>query len=234
MHDYALLFFVFFSTIIGYNFAKYFPAKKHERRILPNLFGYVKAISILSLIGLLLSCFYIQVETILISTVLSVFNFFYAMPIPNKTLREIPFLKVFIIAFIWTAVTLGFPFIETKTEIPNNALFIFEIIERFCWIILLLVPFELRDYDHDKQNLKTLATVFGPKCLKLLGITLVLILYLLRIVSAGFENIEFYSLIYLSLSLAIVFSKTKQHAYYASFWVEGLPLFWLVCWVVLK
>jgi len=228
-----LLLFVFFSTVVGYNFAKYFPSKKQKKSAHPKSFKFIKIISFISLIGLLFSCFFIRLETVLVSIGLSVFNFFYAIPLPHKTLREVPFLKVFIIAFIWTAVTLGLPIIEAQTNLVYDHKLYFDIVERFCWIILLLIPFEIRDYNYDKHSLKTLATVFGINGLKVFGIALILILAFLRLRSDGFENKVVYSIIYLSLALVLVLSKRHQSQHYASFWVEGLPIFWLACWLML-
>ena len=230
--NYWLLFFVFFSTILGYNFAKYYPASKLKRDRLPKSYKSIKAISIISIVGLLFSCLFIRSETVLIAMGLSVCNFFYAMPLPHKTLREVPFLKVFIIAFIWTAVTISLPVVESETTLIYDFKLYVEVLERFCWIILLLIPFEIRDYNYDKQHLKTLATVFGVVPLKIVGIALILTLWIIRLSSVGLEHKAAYSLIYLSLILAIVFSKTQQKDYYASFWVEGLPIFWLACLVI--
>ncbi len=231
---YWLLVFVFCSTVVGYNFAKYFPARIQEKDKLPTTFNAIIVISIASAAGLLLSCFFLESETIMVAIVLGVFNFFYAMPLPYKTLREIPFLKVFIIAFIWTAVTLGLPYIESKTLLVYDAKLYFEIAERFCWIVLLMIPFEIRDYNYDRQNLKTLATVFGVYAIKLFGVSLCCILLFTRLVVISFEHTATYGVIYISMVLALVFSKTQQRTYYASFWVEGLPIVWLGCWLVLE
>lgn len=149
------------------------------------------------------------------------------MPLPHKTLREIPFLKVFIIAFIWTAVTFGLPFIESATPFEYDVQLYFEILERFCWILLLLIPFEIRDYNYDRQQLKTLATVFGVQALKIIGAGLASILIIMRIALLGADAIAVYSLIYFSLISVIVGSKKRQPVYYSSFWVEGLPMLWL-------
>jgi len=164
--------------------------------------------------------------------VLGGFNFFYAMPLPNKTLREVPFLKVFIIAFIWSAVTLGLPLIESEAYLVYNFEFYFEIFERFCWVILLLVPFEIRDYMDDKQSLKTLATVFGAHVLKIGGAALVVMLWAIRFFLFESGHAVASALISLSLFGVIVFSKTQQQEYFASFWVEGLPIVWIAGWAL--
>jgi hypothetical protein len=231
--DYVLLGFVFLSTISGYNFVKYAPIAKMHHRSLTQALRTIQVFSVFCAIGLFAISFFIKVELIWLSLALGLLNVFYAIPLPQKTLREVPFLKVAIIAFIWTVVTQIYPFIAANHSLPKSFSFYFEVAEKFLWVILLMIPFEIRDYRYEKTSLKTLATGLGIKRLKVLGLILASILTIIRIWTEQLDYNPFYLLVFMSFVLSILGSKEKQSDYYASFWVESLPIFWMISYVML-
>jgi len=85
-YDENVLCFVFYATITGYNFVKYFGiAKFHHRR----LTVWLKVIQIFSLISFVLMCYYaLQLpKTLLVySAVFALITFFYAIPFLPKRL----------------------------------------------------------------------------------------------------------------------------------------------------
>lgn len=232
--DYALLSFIFFSTIVGYNFVKYFPRSKIYHRTLSQPSKATQIFSIAISFALLVNCFYISIEILAISFCLGLLNMFYAVPMPYKTLREIPFLKVIIIAIIWTVVSGYYPFLENKFSSGYDFKFYFEIFERFTWVIVLMVPFEIRDYKFDKNSLKTMATALGIVKLKVAGMLVISIIVVCRVWVDSIEFNAFYVIVYFSFFLSIIGSKENQNTYYASFWVEALPMIWLVALVTTK
>ena len=174
---------------------------------------------------------YLSAESMVICSILSIFNLLYATPIRHKTLRQVPYLKVFIIAFIWTIVSFVVPLIEANIEFCFTPKLWFEITERFCWIILLLIPFEIRDYIYDKGFIKTLAVGFGVNLLKAIGISVIFLLITSRVIFKDLDCNMLYCVIYFSLGLAILCANKRQNKYYASFWVEALPVFWIILWI---
>lgn len=225
--DYALLSFVFLSTIIGYNFVKYFPQSKVARRMMPQASKAIQVFSMAISLLFVVNCFYVSKSTIALSLCLGLINVFYAVPLPHKTLREIPFLKVIIIAFIWTVVSLFYPFLDKNINPEYDFQFCFEILERFIWVVLLMIPFEIRDYKFDKDSLKTMATALGIAQLKIAGMIVISILLVSRIWIDKLDFNAFHLIVYVSFILSIIGSKENQNAYYASFWVEALPMIWL-------
>lgn len=232
--DYALIAFIFLATITGYNFVKYAPVAKLHHRSLTHHLRIIQVFSLICFFALLVSCFYLKVEVFLLSIILGLFNLFYAIPLTNRNLREIPLIKIFIIASIWTIVTVILPFFYAEANTSFNQQWQIESAERFLMVCLLMVPFEIRDYPFDKTYLKTIMSVFGLRTLKVISVLLIIVLLSLRLWLSEGDSYLFYIIMYFSLAICILASKTKQKAYFASFWVEALPIFWLLSLMVLQ
>jgi len=226
--DLHLLTFIFLATISGYNFVKYAPVAKLYHRSLTKRLKVIQFFSFLCGILLFVSCFYIKKEVIYLSIILGLLNMFYAIPAPKSSLREIPLLKIFVIAVIWATTTVCFPFIYVGDSISFNNLWVFELIERFFLVVLLMVPFEVRDYPYDRNRIVTIISSLGLDKTKKIALFVIVISLLSRILMTGLNNIWVDLLIYSSLILVIVMSNENQRLYFASFWVESLPIFWLI------
>ncbi|RNI32533.1 hypothetical protein EFA69_04230 [Rufibacter immobilis] len=95
-------------------------------------------------------------------------------------LRDIPFLKVFLIAYVWSAVTVQLPLMEVDRDLfSGNNLILF--VRRFLFIFSLTLVFDIRDVHKDKlTNTVTFPTKWGVKNTKWLALfTLVLFAILL-------------------------------------------------------
>ena len=83
-YDKNSLYFVFFATITGYNFVKYFGvAKFHHRR----LADWLKAIQLFSLIAFIILAYYafqLLVNSKILIVLLGVITFLYAIPLLPK------------------------------------------------------------------------------------------------------------------------------------------------------
>jgi uncharacterized phage infection (PIP) family protein YhgE len=128
-YDKNSLYFVFFATITGYNFVKYFGvAKFHHRR----LADWLKAIQLFSLIAFIILAYYafqLLVNSKILIVLLGVITFLYAIPLlPKKyfvddqsNLRQISGLKVYVIAIVWSLSTVVLPLIQNEIEIGADA-----------------------------------------------------------------------------------------------------------------
>ena len=76
-------------------------------------------------------------------------------------LREVPLLKGFLIAGVWTAVTVGLPVLLHH---PLNLISVEKLVgQRFCLVAALTVVFDLRDLSRDRAaGLATLPVWLGP------------------------------------------------------------------------
>jgi hypothetical protein len=240
-YDKNVLYFIFYASITGYNFVKFFGLAKFHHR---QLATWIKLIQLLSLLCFVLMCYYFYLlneTTMIFISICGIITFLYAVPLlPNRifldkhsNLRSIAGLKVFIIALVWAGVTVYLPLLNNHFSISMDVVITF--IQRFLFIILLMLPFEIRDLKYDSLKLSTIPQILGVNNTKIVGVLL----------GALFFSLEFFKntiiinnaialLIIAILSvLILVFAKKEQGIYYCSFWVEGLPILWLVIILVL-
>lgn len=236
LYDENVLYFTFYASITGYNFVKYFGVAKFHHRSLTN---WLKAIQIFSFICFLLMCYYalqLSIKTLLYVFGFGMITFLYAIPfLPKRlfldskhNLRTIGGLKIYLIALVWSGVVVFLPLIENDFIINGDVLLTG--IQRFIFIIVLMLPFEIRDLRYDSLRLSTVPQKIGVKQTKLIGSMLLIFFFLIEFFKDEMSFTK--NAILLSVALItfifLIFSKTEQRKYYSAFWVEGIPIFWLI------
>ena len=225
-----ILVFVFFSTVVAYNFVKYFSLLKVQRETITTEMKGIVMLSLVSLIPLVMTLNAMTLETFLFIFCLGILTLIYVLPLLPKTknLRDVSGLKIFVIALVWTGTTVGLPFFVTD---QGNTLLDTETIyyasSRFFLIIALTIPFEIRDTKLDSPYLKTLPQWVGITNTKVIGVLLSL-LSLVILVLSGEDLASLYIVLYLLVIGFIVFSNQDNTIYYSAFWVESLPLLWFL------
>nr|WP_299277456.1 hypothetical protein [uncultured Psychroserpens sp.] len=235
-YDENVLYFVFFSTITGYNFVKYFGLAKFHHR---SLAGWLKAIQVFSLLCFLALCYYVlklEKQSLIYVSVFGAMTFLYAIPlIPKKifldnqqNLRSISGLKIYIIALVWTGVTVFLPLINNGYSISEDV--IFTGIQRFLLVLVLMLPFEIRDLHYDSLKLATIPQKIGVKQTKIVGVLLLFVFYFLNYFKDDIDTCRLMinGVITAITLLFLVFANKNQNEYYSSFWVESIPIGWLV------
>jgi len=234
--DEDVLCFVFFASITGYNFVKYFGvAKFHHRR----LTRWLKAIQIFSFLCFVLMCYYafqLEKNTLICIVVFGVITFLYAVPFLPKhlfldkqhNLRSIGGLKIYLIALVWSGVTVILPLINQEYHISTDV--IITAFQRYLFIIILMFPFEIRDLRYDNLKLSTIPQKIGVKQTKAIGVLMLMLFFFLEFFKneISVESIIVLLVITFVTMLLVVFSKVEQSIYYSAFWVEGVPVFWLI------
>ena len=76
-------------------------------------------------------------------------------------LREIPYLKIFLITSIWSVSTILLPVIQSGNEILNSRVVLL-FAERFLFIFAIAIQFDIRDMQADRRaGLKTIPLLIG-------------------------------------------------------------------------
>ncbi|WP_408040502.1 UbiA prenyltransferase family protein [Tenacibaculum amylolyticum] len=225
-------YFIFYGSITGYNFVKYAGiAKLHHMSLTKNL----RLIQILSLISFVLMLYYaskIEYNTLLYFAPLGLLTLLYAVPMFNgltKNLRNTASLKIIVIAIVWAGVTSLIPILNVDAYV--NGKIVLVTIQRFLFVIVLTLPFDIRDLRFDKKHLQTIPQLIGIERTKklgfvLLGITMVIEFF----ITPNHQFKVAYLIIFVLLLILLQRAKRKQSKYYASFWVESVPIIW---WLLL-
>jgi hypothetical protein len=232
--DIRFIVFLFLGTITGYNFVKYASLAGFHHRSLTRNLKAIQVFSLLIFLGFLYTSYFMPWGVILGSLVLGLFTLFYIVPfLKSYNLRSLSGLKIFVVAFVWAGVTVLLPWLLTS-EIRTLDFWIVYV-QRFLWVLVLTLPFEIRDLVYDQSHLGTIPQRLGIKKTRLLGIVLLVVIIILEGLKESNEWKEVFVL-YAMLSITggfLVISEKDQSQYFASFWVESLPIFWCVFYMVL-
>jgi hypothetical protein len=145
------------------------------------------------------------------------------------TIRDIPFLKIFIISFSWTYLTILIPAIIN--DIPFDYYLISNIFIRFLFVLAITIPFDIRDLNFDKVI--TLPSSLGIENSKMISYIsllfcefIILILWLYNYLFISF----FISLLitFEITALFIFFTKKDNKELFFGFYIEGLSILMFV------
>ncbi len=234
--DWNLLYFVFFSTITGYNFVKYFGIAKFYHRSLARWLRVIQVFSSVCFIIMIWFALQLEPETLMYIGVFGAITFLYAIPFlpkrffmyQQKNLRNIGGLKVYVIGLVWGGVSVLLPILDNNRAFDLNVWI--TTVQRFVLVMMLMLPFEIRDLQYDSLKLATIPQKIGIKYTKIIGVLL----------GITFLGLEFYKteltqkIILLTFAVAIItlcfigYANKNRSAYYSSFWVESVPIIWLI------
>lgn len=206
---------VFFGTIIGYNFLKYFEVFTKNNCYSKKAYG-ILGVSLMAIVGFFY--FFILLNTDVQIHILIAGLFVLMYPF----LRKMGWLKLFLVSFVVTYVTVYIPYQNFKW-LPLD--YYVNLSQRFLIIISLLIPFEIIDSKTDTKTLNTLPQLFGINRAKVFGILLVIPFMVLEFLKHKAD----YLVIPIGITtvLFINFTTLERSKYYTSFWVESVPIFWL-------
>lgn len=176
---------VFCSTMFVYQLSRWqFHRRAIEEpevdaiyRFLENNKNYTRISIVLSFLGTLAFTLLLRMQTIAILVVLGGISILYPINIRWKEkvllrLRDIPFLKLFLIAAVWSGSSVLLPAVELGAiaAIDEKVKFLFYL--QFLFIFIITLPFDINDLRVDTSiGLRTLPSILGIRnCQILLSI----------------------------------------------------------------
>lgn len=172
-HPYVFI--IFFATLFEYNRHRLIlvltnkDALNHDRhswiKKYPKRFYFIVFFSIL---GFLVSILLAKEKVLIALAPIGLLTIFYSLSFFKKLkyvfrLREIPFLKIFLISFVWSIVTILLPIIQSNNNYDNKHILLM-LIERFIFVFAITIPFDIRDISDDRASgLKTIPILIGQK-----------------------------------------------------------------------
>ncbi len=229
-----LYFALFFGTVACYNFIKYGVEAEKYLLVSGKYLMWIQGISIFSLLVALYHFCFLPPAVWFGFGLLILLTALYALPVlpKAKNFRSFGGFKTFIVAIVWSLATVTIPLLTTDSILNLDAGI--ELIQRFILVVVLLLPFEIRDLEFDPPTLRTIPQRIGIKRTKLLGVGMAVCFFLLTFFKNHITPEEMGSkaaIFFLSLVVLWV-TKKKQSKYFASFWVESVPLiWWAIVWV---
>ena len=141
-----------------------------------------------------------------------------------KNLRSIGGVKIYIIAFVWAITTVVLPIFESQITLNSDHWIL--VLQRIFIVIVLMLPFEIRDLDVDQLYLSTIPQKIGIQNTKIVGYALLGDSILLEFFKHQFNLNRFLILTFSVVLLAVFLAKStkKRNRYYSVFWVEAIPI----------
>ncbi|NQX96405.1 MAG: UbiA family prenyltransferase [Flavobacteriales bacterium] len=176
----VVLLMVFSFTFFTYNGQRLFrlrqkilqPEDIGERLkwVIKNITMFTIFSALFGIIGLVCTCF-INPYCFFILIPMGGLSVFYVIPLipfykKSPSLRDIPYLKIIVIAITWSIAIVWLPFIDSKFiyQNINSTSFVLALFQVFLFVIAITLPFDVRDIKFDKLNhLKTIPQLIGSK-----------------------------------------------------------------------
>ena len=221
--------FIFFmAPFLGYNFIKYHPL--FWKASLINSFR-LKFLLVFFLLWILILggvIFFLTLTSQLLFFFTLLLGLLYSFPLPGFKInfRGLKGLKIHLVALSWILMTVFLPLtFEGKSLREFSLMYAFQ---RYLFVIAATLPFEIRDLKLDHPNLSTWPQRWGVKNTKIFGFILLIFFLFLEALFSFSSSYEIILIIAILLMAFILMSKKEQSKYFSSFWVEGIPILWLL------
>ena len=247
-YSYTINCVVFFASLFTYNFQRLVRMRVQEevsfrqQWLQQNKF-LIWVITVLSAISTVYFSLSLSYNSLRLLLPLGVIAFMYPLPLMYWQgrwwrLREVPGIKIFLIALLWALVSVGLLVEEHQIGWTTDVWLLF--IQRLCFVFAIAIPFDIRDMKYDSLQMKTIPTVFGEEKARYIAYTALGMYELLVIVQFIFGDIigirALIALLCTSAATAyfLIKSTSDQGEYHFAFWVEGasaLMYLFLMTWL---
>ncbi len=230
---------LFCSTLALYNFSILLsrpekPDKSPFRRVrwIFSHYRLMITLTMIAVFSILPLVFFLNTSSKILLISLALISVAYSLPIfsihdKHFGLRNIPGVKLFLIAAVWSLSCVLLPILELESSIEASVTMndsIILIAKRFLFIAAITVPFDIRDLFQDKTNeLKTIPVILGEKnalliCQGLLVIYLILLFLFTKNIDGNFLGL----MLTIILSGWLIFkSKWQKNEYYYFLYLDG-------------
>ena len=132
-------YFIFYATITGYNFIKYAGVAKFYHRSLTKSMRLIQVFSFLCFCLLVYYGSKLTTTTLLYFIPFGLLTIVYVVPFLGgfqKNLRRVSYLKIFLVAFVWSGVTTTIPIIVSEHQQDYSLVLLF--VQRMLFILVLV------------------------------------------------------------------------------------------------
>jgi hypothetical protein len=223
-----LNYFIFFGTITGYNFVKYAGVAKLHHKSLTDSLKVIQIFSLLCFIAMCYFAYQVAINTLLFTLPFTLLTILYAVPFLSgfhKTLREVSYLKIVVVALVWAGFTVLIPIIDSAIVLTFKTYLL--MLQRFLLVVVLILPFDIRDVKYDAISLQTIPKKIGIEKTKQLGLMVMVFCLILEYLMSTTNTMQTpFMLFFFLVILFLMRAKIEEPNYYSSFFVESLPIIW--------
>lgn len=220
--------FLFFGTVVCYNFVKYGVEAKKYLLVASRYHKNIQVFSFFAAVPMFYHAYFLSYEIWLGIGVLGLISALYAIPVlpRTKNLRSWGGFKIFIVALVWMGATVVLPVVGSGQQFSWDVKVV--AFQRFVFVLILLIPFEIRDLKYDDAELRTLPQRYGVGNTKAIGYFMAFVFLLALFVREEASTVEVVSegVIFLVFMWLLYATKRNQSRYFSSFWVEAIPMAW--------
>ena len=222
--------FLFFSTIAGYNFIRFFNFGGNRFFIKRFNASYKYIVFSTIFISSLLSLYYyLQLPHIVQFALIPLFviSFFYNYDFkfaPVLKLRNNGIVKILSVSLVWSGMVTGVPALQRDWNLQTD---VFSFLWVFLYVLMLTLSFDQRDLYIDKTDLRTIPQLYRKKLFHIYFLLVLSLLILSYFIFSGKELFTGMLVIVVSAFLGYRSNEYKSF-YYTAFWIEALPVFWLI------
>lgn len=234
-YSYTIKCVVFFASLFTYNFQRLVPVTVQkevsfrQQWLQQNKF-LLWLITVFSAIATVYFSLSLSYNSLRILLPLGVIAFMYPLPLMYWNgrwwrLREVPGVKIFLIAFLWALVSVGLLVEEHQIGWTTDVWLLF--IHRLCFVFAIAIPFDICDLKYDSLQMKTIPIVFGEEKARYIACAALGTYELLVIIQFIFGDIigvrALIALLCTSAATAylMIKSTSDKGEYHFAFWVEG-------------
>ena len=220
--------FVFFATLFTYNFQRllkiYLKINGSGDRV-EWITTHKIVVYTLTIISFLFTLYFtiIFFQSVWILLFISgVISFFYVWRIPllkGKNLRDLPGIKIYLIAFVWVVICVFLPTVLNKNIEVNGFTFLIGFI-MFIFLVSITIPFDIRDIDLDEKSKKTIPQLIGVRKAVYLSIFLLIVSQVLLQCIVPF-NMGIWIFTITAIYVLLKSKKTQPELYFSGI-VDGL------------
>lgn len=139
----------------------------------------------------------------------SIISIWYVHPFCGIILREVPYIKSFLIVFTWIALVLWIPCYLSGVDLLAG---LHQSVILFFFLFGILLLFDLRDIDYDAQKIKTFPILIGEKYTKILVFYCFFLVVFYGLVTGYIQLVEIFPICIL-LTL-VFFARPKGPTFY--------------------
>ncbi|MEO1514944.1 MAG: UbiA family prenyltransferase [Bacteroidota bacterium] len=228
---FGTLFLYAVHRIVGIsNLKEFFEVDRYH--VIAYFRNHIRLYALIGLLGSLYYFFQLRLSTQLVLFLPSLLSLGYVIPFignQRKRLRDMDFVKIYLVAIVWAWITVVLPLIEQS--IPFQPALVLMVLERALFIFAITLPFDIRDLEVDAfGKVKTIPAVLGEKRSRRLAQFSLLICVALAVLQFSMGHYPLKAMLGMGLAYALTawliqLSNSQRHDYFYSGLMDGSMIF---------